>query len=232
MKKYILTAVLLFAARCLFAHPVKGLTDTTSTNTEVIKKDKLTLTFINTSSSFSPVTRQRLIDAFFKVYPEEIKEYNKKSLREVTFMIDTSYKGVAATGHGVVHFNPEWFVKHPEDIDVVTHEVMHIVQNYGDKGGPGWLTEGIADYARNQFGINNVQAGWSLPAFKPSQNYNNAYRVTARFLVWLEKNKKKGIVKKLDKIMRDGTYTTQVWTKLTGSTVDALWLEYSKNPVI
>jgi len=190
------------------------------------------LTFINQSATFSMVTKQRLIDVFFKVYPEEMKEYNKESLREVTMMIDTSYKGVAATGHGVVHINPEWFAKHPEDIDVVTHEVMHIVQNYGRKGGPGWLTEGIADYARNEFGINNEKAGWTLTPFKPTQNYNNAYRITARFLVWLEKNKKKGIVKKLDKVMRDGTYTTEIWAKLTGKTVDDLWLEYSQNPVI
>jgi len=229
MKNYML--VLIFGLLCgtLLAHPAA---DTSILRTDTIKKGKLTLTFINQSPTLSLVTKQRLVDAFFKVYPQEMKEYNKESLREVTFIIDTSYKGVAATGHGVVHFNPEWFVKHPEDIDVVTHEVMHIVQNYGDKGGPGWLTEGIADYARNQFGINNGPAGWSLPAFKPTQSYTNAYRVTARFLVWLEKNKKKGIVKKLDKHMRQGTYKPELWVKYTGSTLDALWQQYSQNPVI
>jgi len=206
--------------------------DTSILRTDTIKKGKLTLTFINQSASLSMITKQRLIDAFFKVYPLEMKEYNKKSLREVTFIIDTSYKGVAATGHGVVHFNPGWFVKHPEDIDVVTHEVMHIVQNYGDKGGPGWLTEGIADYARNQFGINNGPANWALPAFKSTQNYTNAYRVTARFLVWLEKNKKKGIVKKLDKHMREGTYKPELWVEYTGNTLDALWQQYSQDPAI
>lgn len=232
MKNYILVFSLVICCYSLSAYPAKATTDTICTCTDTIKKGKLTLTFMNTAPRFSAVTKQRLIAAFFKVYPQEIEEYNKKALREVTFIIDTSYKGVAATGHGVVHFNPEWFAKHPEDIDVVTHEVMHIVQNYGDNGGPGWLTEGIADYARYRFGINNEQAGWSLTPFKPTQSYTNAYRITARFLVWLEKNKRKGIVKKLDKHMREGTYTPGLWLKLTGGTVDALWQEYSRNPVI
>src|SRR6202000_3023031 len=115
---------------------------------DTIKKNKLTLIFINKDTAFSAVTKQRLTDAFFIVYPEEIKTYNKESATQVTFVIDPAYKGVAATGGGVVRFNPAWFAKNPEDIDVVTHEVMHIVQNYGRNEVPGWLTEGIADYGR------------------------------------------------------------------------------------
>jgi len=60
---------------------------------------------------------------------------------------------------------------------------MHIVQDYGQSTGPGWLTEGIADYARYKFGVNNPAAKWALPAYKSTQKYTDAYRVTARFLV-------------------------------------------------
>ena len=48
------------------------------------------------------------------------------------------------------------------------------------------LTEGLADYARYKYGVNNAAAGWSLPNYASGQSYTNAYAVTARFLVWLE----------------------------------------------
>ena len=190
------------------------------------------LTFINYDATFDTVEQQRLVTTFYTVYPELAKEYNKKTLKEVTMVIDTSYKGVAETANGKVTINYIWLHKHPEDIDVVTHEVMHIVQDYGDSSGPGWLTEGIADYARNQFGVNNAAAKWVLPEFKPTQNYDNAYRVTARFLVWTEEKVKKGIVKKLDKLMREHKYTDDTFKDLTGKTVDELWKAYSADPTI
>jgi len=68
-----------------------------------------------------------------------------------------------------------------------------------------------------------------LPDYKASQHYTNAYRVTTRFLVWLEKNHT-GIVDSLDKTARAGEYTPQLWTKLTGKTVDDLWQDYSQHP--
>ncbi len=43
---------------------------------------------------------------------------------------------------------------------------MHIVQGYpgyGDARVPGWLVEGIADYARDRYGMDNAAAGWALP---------------------------------------------------------------------
>jgi hypothetical protein len=211
MKNY----MLLF---CLLTIPgfksIAQITDTITASAEVktITRDGLTLHFIR-NVPFSSVTQHRLIDAFFTVYPAEMKRFNQNSITEVTFLVDSGYKGVAATSHGLVRFNPEWFKKHPEDIDVVTHEVMHIVQNYGGKHVPGWLTEGIADYARYIFGINNAQSGWSLTPYKLGQSYTNAYRITARFLVWSEKNKKQGLVDILDSNMRAGTYTPELWNQ-------------------
>jgi hypothetical protein len=106
---------------------------------------------------------------------------------------------------------------------------MHIVQDYGDSSGPGWLTEGIADYARYKFGVNNAAAKWELK-YKPGQKYTDAYRVTARFLVWMEEKVKPGIVKDLDSQMRKHTFTDNTWQQLTGKTVDQLWAEYTANP--
>ncbi|MDB5133711.1 MAG: secretory protein [Mucilaginibacter sp.] len=190
------------------------------------------LTFINQDATLDTALQQRMVNTFYKVYPELAKAYNKKTARQVTFVIDTAYKGVAETDNGKVTISSAWMHKHPEDIDVITHEVMHIVQDYGESAGPGWLTEGIADYARYKFGVNNPAAKWLLPDYKPTQNYDNAYRITARFLVWIEEKVKPGIVKDLNNQLRLHTFSDNSWKAATGKTVDELWKSYTENPAI
>lgn len=119
-----------------------------------------------------------------------------------------------------------WLIKNPEDIDVVTHEVMHIVQSYPSRSGPGWLVEGIADYVRDKYGVNNAAANWSLPDVKENHHYTNSYRIAARFLKWVEEKQKKGFIKKLDTALRDRTYTESIWTDNTTKTLDELWDMY------
>lgn len=222
MKKQLL---FLFVSFCFFGSSYAD-------NPEVFTRKGLTLVFKNNSPDLNADLKMRMVNTFFEVYPKLAETYNPATLKKVTFSVDTAYKGVAATGGGNVVFNPEWFKKHPGDIDVVTHEVMHIVQNYGNGAGPGWLTEGIADYVRYTFGVDNAGAGWSLTPFKAEQSYKNAYRITARFLHWIELKKSAGIVKKLDAALRSHTYTADIWKENTGSTIDELWTLYSADPSI
>ena len=42
----------------------------------------------------------------------------------------------------------------------------------------------------------------------------------------------KGVVKELDKQMREHTYTDAVWANQTGKTLDELWKDYATNPAI
>ena len=200
--------------------------------TQVYNKKGYQLTVINYDNTLDTAEQQRLVNTFFTVYPELAKTYNKNTLKEVKMVIDITYKGVAETDNGKVTISSAWLHKRPEDIDVVTHEVMHIVQDYGESTGPGWLTEGIADYARYKFGINNSAAKWALPDYKPTQNYDNAYRVTARFLVWIEEKIKHGLVKDFNTQLRKHTYNDNSWKIATGKSVDELWKEYAANPAI
>ena len=197
-----------------------------------ISKKGFSLIFINKSPGFDAKVKQRMINTFFQVYPLQAKKYNVKTLRKVIFIIDPAYDGVAASWNGIVRYNPEWLKKHPGDIDVVTHEIMHITQWYPNGAGPGWLTEGIADYVRYTMGVDNVGANWTMPEFNPKQNYTDAYRVTARFLVWVEKNYNKNLVKKMDTALRNHTYNSNLWVQYTGKTVDELWAEYGQNPAM
>src|ERR1700760_4796579 len=187
---------LLMLLACLFTLAVSA------QQTKVFDRKGYKLTFINEDATLDTALQQKMVNTFYTVYPELAKTYNKQTLKAVTMVIDTAYKGVAETDNGKVTIASSWMHKRPEDIDVVTHEVMHIVQDYGESVGPGWLTEGIADYARYKFGVNNDAAKWSLTPYKAGQNYDNAYRITARFLVWIEAKVKPGIVKELNNELR------------------------------
>ncbi|APU67005.1 hypothetical protein C723_2395 [Christiangramia flava JLT2011] len=198
--------------------------------TENFKKKGYELTFINQDPDLNPDTKDGLVNTFFKVYPKLVKDFNKNSIEHVTVEIDTAYGGVAYANNGKVTISSKWLKKMPLDFDMITHEVMHIVQSYPNGSGPGWLTEGIADYVRSEYGIANAEGGWSLPDYNEKAHYTNAYRITARFLIWVEKNYDKKLVKKLDKHLREKTYKPELWTEYTGHSVDELWAEYSQDP--
>ena len=198
---------------------------------DTVTKEGYTVIFINKQQGFSDSVKKNMIDVYFKVYPSLVQDFNKDSRKKVTFVIDPSYTGVAATSGGIVRYNPKWFERHPGDIDVVTHEVMHIIQSYGRHAVPSWLTEGIADYVRYKYGVNNEGGGWSLTPFSTTQHYTNSYRVTARFFVWIEK-KAPGFVKQMDETIRKGKYAEESWKKLTGKTVDEWWIAYSEDPAL
>ncbi|RZK20904.1 MAG: secretory protein [Pedobacter sp.] len=188
------------------------------------------LTFISKDPNLDPTVRQNLIDTYFEIYPTLVKTFNNKSTKDVLFVVDTAYKAVAEASGNRILFSAGYMKAHPTDIDVVTHETMHIVQGYGYSAGPVWLTEGIADYVRYKYGVDNVGSKWSLPAFNTKQSYTNSYRITARFFAWLEKNIKPGLITSLDQQLRAHQYTADSWVNLTGKNIDQLWVDYSSNP--
>ncbi len=199
---------------------------------ETITKGDLSIFFIDADKSFTAAYKQKFIDVFFEQYPKLLKKYNANVTKKVTFIIDKKYNGVAETDNGIIKFNPAWFAKNTEDLDVITHEVMHIVQAYNDENVPGWVTEGIADYVRATQGVNNEKANWKLPELKPENNYDNSYRITARFFIWLTQHLQKDIVLILDDAARNHTFTKNIWEKNTGKTIEQLWAAYVASPAI
>lgn len=109
---------------------------------------------------------------------------------------------------------------------------MHIVQNYKDEKIPNWLTEGVADYVRATEGVNNEKANWKMPDLKPENNFDNSYRITARFFVWLTQNYDKNLIIKLDSDARNNNYTPDFWKKNTGKSLEVLWEEYKMKPAL
>ena len=193
---------------------------------DTLVRDGFTLVYIQQDAAFDNAVADRLKAVFFQVYPSLVVAFNPDAARRVTLTIDTAYDGVAYAHNGRVVISQAWLEKMPGDVDVVTHEVMHIVQAYPSGNGPGWLVEGIADYVRYKYGVDNAGAGWSLPDVAADHHYSQSYRITARFLDWIVTNRKAGLVEVLDNAMRTGTYTDGIWEEQTGLTLDGLWAAY------
>lgn len=218
----------------LFQMPASAHRDSPVNTVETISSGKNTLTFVDKTSNLNPAVKAGLINVFKVNYQKMADLYNPEATGKVIFVIEPGYQGVAAAfGGAVIRYDPDWFQSNPKDLDVATHELMHVVQAYPYVSDAGWVTEGIADYLRFKFGLDNAAAQWSLPNFSATQSYRDAYRVTARFFQWLETHGQAGIVIKLDKSMRSGMYSTSVfWPANTGKTVDQLWTDYAANPAL
>ena len=196
-------------------------------------RDGVTLHYRDAGNTLAAPVRARIIDTFFAAYLRERADFHPAAPVQVGIVIDPAYDGIAFVGEkdqaATITINPAWLATHPGDIDLVTHEAMHIVQGYPEYANervPGWLVEGIADYARDRYGTDNAGAGWALPTqVKPDQNFDTGYRVTGAFLKWAEAAHP-GLVKGLDGALRDGRYTPALWETLSGTALPALWAQY------
>jgi Peptidase of plants and bacteria len=172
-------------------------------------------------------TVEHMTESFFDVYPKLAERFNRGAPLHVDFVIGPASFIAGASGNSVT-YQASWLVLNPEDYDVVVHEVTHIVQAYTT--APGWLTEGIADYARYRYGVNNVRAGWNIRPPEPGQSYTTGYGTTARFLVWVEERYAVELANELNAALRAGEYQPGLWVTLTGKSVDALWADYVADP--
>lgn len=197
-------------------------------------RDDVTLVYRDASGALDDAMRERIVHTFFATYLPQRAAFNPAAATSVDIVIDPDYEGVAFVdnqdGRATMTINPAWLHDKPGDVDLVTHEAMHIVQaypGYGD-GAPVWLTEGIADYVRDAYGLDNAAGGWALPTtVEPEHRYDTGYRVSGAFLKWAE-GEHPGLVAGLDDALRRGRYTPALWTTLTGHDIDTLWATYAE----
>jgi hypothetical protein len=145
--------------------------------------------------------------------------------RRIELTLRKSDQGVGGTSGQRIVVSSHWIEKHPEDLGLVIHELVHVVQGY-PKPHPGWITEGIADYVRWAI-YEGKPLAW-FPAGRKPDGYLAGYRVAAGFFLWLESDAAPGIVKKLNTRMRKQTYDDALFEEATGKTLDVLWGEYVK----
>lgn len=143
--------------------------------------------------------------------------------REFDLRIRNTDQGIGGTLGTTITLSSHWIDKHPDDVGMVVHELVHVIQGY-PPGSAFWLTEGIADYVR--WGIyEGKQLDW-FPIPSEELGYRRGYRVAAGFLLWLESDLSPGIVKKLNASLRRGDYTPELFSRETGMPLGELWKAY------
>ena len=176
-------------------------------------------------AEFAPIVGQ-LSALYYQCYPKLVERYEnpkKPATRHVTLTFKRNVNYPAFCTGSEITINVDWLKRNPNDIGLLTHELTHVVQAY-PMSNPGWLVEGIADYARKEFGPKE-QPGWQLPKkLSEKQSYRNSYRVTARFLEWLDQ-KQPGTVVKLHQRMQSREFELGDFKTFTGKSVDELWQE-------
>jgi hypothetical protein len=168
----------------------------------------------------------KLAEHFYQCYPKLLERFenpDKAAPRQIRIVFDPKLNIPAHCSGGTVTVGIDWLKKHPGDIGMLCHELTHAVQAY-PRGAPGWLTEGIADYARSLYGPEK-QPEWELPKkLGPRQSYKDSYRVAARFLVWLDE-KHPGTIDKLHRQMQNRKFEIENFSEFTGKDVETLWRE-------
>jgi hypothetical protein len=117
-----------------------------------------------------------------------------------------------------------------EAVGAVFHELVHVVQQYGRvrrnnpaaTSTPGWVVEGIPDYIRWYIFEPQTRGAEIAPRNIERARYDASYRVSANFLNWVVANHDKDLVRKLNVVAREGNYSADLWTKLTGHTLQDL----------
>lgn len=176
--------------------------------------------------AFNNETLNKLICTLHTVYPQLVARFNPDAPQTIYLDIRDIDPPAGVNGNRLT-VQRQWMLNNPHDTDIVVHEGMHIVQSYTSGNVPGWITEGIADYVRNEFGLSNVN--W-LQRYRYGQHYTHGYGVAGSLLQWINENYSGGgtsRVDQLDKLLRSGEYTDDIWVQWTGLDVDHLWHLYS-----
>jgi hypothetical protein len=157
--------------------------------------------------------------------PRLVKDYDSPEHRPtdaVTLVFKKDMDGVAYTARRRIVISAKWVTDHPDDIGMVIHELMHVVQAY-PPSKEGWLVEGIADYVRYFQFEPEKKSKWRITA---KSSYKDGYGVTASFLAWLERTKQPGIVAKLNASLRTSKYDNSLFEEITSRSLDDLWAEF------
>jgi hypothetical protein len=190
------------------------------------KPEPFSVTFTGEIDPGASAVVGKLATIFYDSYPPLVKRFehpDRPAPRHVTVVFKRPLRVPAYCAGDTITVSADWLKKNPDDVGLLTHELTHAVQRYeGD--GPGWFTEGLADYTRKVYGPKE-QPGWALPAkLTAKQSYTNSYRVTGRFLQWLE-DKHPGTVDKLHRRRQDREFELADFKTFTGKTADELWAD-------
>ena len=175
------------------------------------------------SAAWAAAAKQLTID-WFPTLTSLLATENYKAPDKITLTFKKEISAPAYASGGGITINAKWIHDHPNDLGMVIHELVHVIQMYpGFKEKPGWLVEGIADYIR----------WWryepEVPRTKPNPekaNYNDSYRTTGWWLGWVSQKYDRRLVPALDRALRNKQDPMPIFKEMTGKSPEELWKEF------
>jgi len=165
----------------------------------------------------------RINERAYQMICEELKSDGFTPRTVVPMAMKNDYKGVAVTYNSArIVGATKYFKEHEKDFGAMVHEMVHVVQTYKGRGNPGWLVEGLADYIRNY----RWEPKKPRPLTPEQAKYDGSYQITARFLAFLMDKYDTKIVSVLNKAMREGKYTEDIFKDLTKKSLPELGEEW------
>lgn len=165
---------------------------------------------------------QKVADTWYPRIVKILGADKAKLPKRITIVIDLEADGVAGTSGDKIVVSARYVAKHPDDLGMIVHELVHVVQyypNYED----GWLVEGVADYVR----FYHYEPLDQRPSPNPANaSYRDSYRTTASFLNYAATRYDKELIRKIDKALKDGAYKPELFEKATGKNLDQLNKEW------
>lgn len=202
---------------------------------DVSNKELAQYITVNSHQDISSDLEKRIVDLLYTVYPKIYEFFNYGVYTPMVLHfehlgVNGAYTRFAGDNPPEIYIDIDFLNRNQENIDVVTHELIHCAQAYSFSTADGedrvWLGEGLTDYGRYLFGLNNKAAGWSLDRYCQGQEYNNGYGVTAAFIKYVVDEHNSKFATMLNNAFTDGVYTEELWKTATGYTIDELWEMY------
>lgn len=165
-----------------------------------------------------------LVEAWFSYVTSLLATEDFRPPDEIRLVVRPEISAPAFASGNTITINGQWITRHPHDLGMVIHELVHVVQRYPrGVNRPGWLVEGIADYIR----------WWRYEPEAPRPrinreraNYTDSYRTTAYWLAWVSQRYDMRLVPALDRALRQGRDPMPEFERLTGKPPETLWQEF------
>ena len=169
-------------------------------------------------------TAKKLVQDWYPIVISMLATQEFKRPDEIMLIFKKDLNVPAYASGGSITINGKWIAEHPDDLGMVIHELIHVLQQYPrNRANTGWLTEGIADYIRWW----RYEPEAPRPRITENSKMTDGYRVTAYFLAWAGKKYDLRLVPQLDAALRKGEDPMPVFEKLCGKNADNVWKEFS-----
>ena len=169
-------------------------------------------------------TAKTLVEAWYPMVVSMLSTHDFKPPAEIKLVFKKDLNVPAYASGGSITINGKWIAEHPDDLGMVIHELVHVLQQYPhNRANTGWLTEGIADYIRWW----RYEPEAPRPRITENSKMTDGYRITAYFLAWAGKKYDLRLVPSLDAALRKGEDPMPIFEKLCGKSGDEVWKEFA-----